>query len=89
MSNTQALGSGFKQSWDVPLAVGKTVGKFKTVVRLDALHSNSPAGVPLYQPFQEIGGRIVGLFRIGGQKAQTSKFVNGSILEQPQFWIKR
>ena len=46
MTNIQLGGSQFKQSWKIPLAVGETVGKFKAVVRLDALHSDAPAGIP-------------------------------------------
>ena len=46
---------GFKESGQIPLAVGKTVGELKTVIRLDALHLDTPACVPLEQPFQKIG----------------------------------
>ena len=69
MSDLQVLGSCFKESGNIPLAVGKTVGEFKTVVSLDTLNEDPTPGIPLYEPLQKISGRIGGLFRIGGQKA--------------------
>lgn len=81
-------GSGsLKQSGQVALAVGKTVGKLKTVVGLDALHSDAPAGIPLDQLFEEVSRGTGGLFRVGRQEAQVGEFVDGSILEQPQFRV--
>lgn len=47
VADTQLGGGGLKQSREIPLAVGETVGKFKTVVGLDTFHADSPAGVPL------------------------------------------
>lgn len=44
-------GSGFKESRQMPFAVRKTIGEFKTVVRLDALHPDAPARIPFEQPF--------------------------------------
>ena len=46
MPDTQLGGSGLKQSREIPLAVGETIGKFKAVIRLDALHSDVPACIP-------------------------------------------
>ena len=54
VTDTQLGGSGLKQSREIPLAVGETIGKFKAVVRLDALHADSSAGIPLEQLFQKI-----------------------------------
>lgn len=48
VANVQIAGSFLKKSWNIPLAVGKTVGKLKTVVRLDTLHTDPPAGEPLH-----------------------------------------
>lgn len=87
MSDAQILGSCFEECGKVPFAVGKPIGKLKSVVSLDTLNMDSTPGIPLYEPFQKIGGRIGGLFRIGSQKAQAGKFVNSSILKQPQLRI--
>ena len=87
VSDTQFSGSGFKQSGDVLLSVGKAVGELKAVVRLNALHPDAPAGVPLDQPFEEVSGGIGGLLRVSRQEAQTCEFVDGSILEQTQFRV--
>ena len=58
------LGSGdLKQGGQIAPAVGETIGKFKAVIRLDAFHADSPAGIPLEQLFQEIGGGTGGLLR--------------------------
>ena len=59
------LGDSFlEQSGQIALAVGETVGKLETVVRLDTLHFYASAGVPRPQPAQEvrrgIGGRPPG-----------------------------
>ena len=81
VADTQLGGSGLKQSREIPLAVGKTVGKFKAVVRLDTFHADTSAGVPLEQLFQKIGGGIGGLLRVGGQEAQAGELVNGGVLE--------
>ena len=67
--DTQLGGSGLKQSGEIPLAVGETIGKFKAVIRLDAFHADSSAGIPLEQLFQKIRRGIGGLLRISGQEA--------------------
>ena len=82
VTDTQLGGSDLKQSSEIPLAVGKTVGEFKAVIRLDAFHMDSPAGMSLEQLFQEICGEIGGLFRVGGQKRRR---VNSSIAV---YWYK-
>ena len=68
--DTQLGGGGLKQSREIPLAVGETIGKFKAVIRLDAFHADTSAGIPLEQLFQEIGGGTGGLLRVRGQEAQ-------------------
>ena len=80
VADTQLGGGGLKQSREIPLAIGKSVGKFKTVVGLDTFHADSPAGIPLEQLFQEIGGGTGGLLRVGGQEAQARKLVNSGVL---------
>ena len=75
------LGSGgLKQSREIPLAVGETIGKFKAVIRLDAFHADSSAGIPLEQLFQKIRRGIGGLLRVGSQEAQACELVNSSVL---------
>ena len=80
VADTQLGGGGLKESGKIPLAVGKTVGELKSIVSLDTLHADAPASMPLEQLFQEIGGGIGGLLRVGGQEAQAGKLVNGSII---------
>ena len=85
--NTELDSGGLKQGGQVPLAVGKAVGELKTVVRLDALHSYSPAGVPPGQLLQEIRRGIGGLFRVCGQEAQAGELINGGVLVQAEFRV--
>ena len=65
VSDAQPGGSDFKESGQIFLAVGEAVCELKAIVCLDTLHPNTPAGIPLEQLFQEIGGGIGGLFWIG------------------------
>ena len=51
VADTQLSGSGFKEGGQITSAVGKTVGEFKAVVGLDALHPDAPVCIPLNQPF--------------------------------------
>ena len=77
------LSSGFlKKGGNIPLAVGETVGKLGTVVRLDTLHADSPAGIPLHQTPQEVGGGVGGLLRIGGKETRACELVDSGILKQ-------
>ena len=87
MLDAQLSGSFLKKGLDIPFTVRKTVGKFKTVVGLDAFHTDTPAGIPLHQPFQEVSGGVGGLLRIGRQKAEPGELVNGGILEQVQLRV--
>ena len=48
VADAKFMGSIFKKGGDVPLAVGKAVGKLKAVVGLDTFHTNASAGVPLH-----------------------------------------
>lgn len=41
VTNAEFSGGGFKQRWDVAFGIGKTVGKFKAVVRLNTFHSHA------------------------------------------------
>ena len=78
--DTQLGGSSLKQSREIPLTVGETIGKFKAVICLDAFHADSSAGIPLEQLFQKIRRGIGGLLRISGQEAQACELVNSSVL---------
>jgi len=81
VADAEAGGSAIKKGRQVLPPVGKAVGEFKTVVRPDTFHPDTPSAVPLYQPFEETGGGVSRLFRAGGQEAQAGRFVNGGILE--------
>ena len=78
--DTQLDGSVLKQSREIPLAVGETIGKFKAVIRLDAFHADSSARIPLEQLFQKIRRGKGGLLRVGSQEAQACELVNSSVL---------
>ena len=80
VADTQLSSGGFKESRQVSAAVGKTIGKFKAIVSLDALHTDASACIPLNQPFQEIGRRKGGLLWVGSQEAQTGELVNSGVL---------
>ena len=80
VADTQLGGGGLKQSREIPLAVGETIGKFKAIIRLDAFHADSAARIPLEQLFQKIRRGIGGLLRVGSQEAQACKLVNSSVL---------
>ena len=51
--DTQLSGGGLKEGRQIPFTVGKTIGELKSVVRLDTLHPDTPAGIPLEQPLQK------------------------------------
>ena len=87
MQDAQLGGSPIKQRRQITLAVGKTVGKLKTVVRLDTFHLYAPAGVPRPQLPQEVGRGIGRLLRIGGKKAQTRELVDCGVLEQAKLRV--
>ena len=70
VTDSQLGGRDFKERGQIPLAVGKTIGKLKAIVRLDAFHLDAPAGIPLEQPFQKISRSVGCLVRVGRQKAQ-------------------
>ena len=57
MSGTKFGGSGLKQGRQISSAVGEAIGERKAIVCLDALYPDSSAGIPLEQPFEEIGRR--------------------------------
>ena len=80
VADAQLSGGILKQGRDVPLRIGKTVGKLKAIVGLNALNRDTPASIPLDEPFEEIGRGVGGLLRVGGQEAQAGKFVDGSVL---------
>ena len=85
MADAKSGRGTLKQGGQVSLAAGKMVGELKPVVRLDALHSYSPAGIPLEQLFAEIRRGIGGLLRVCGQEAQAGELVNGGVLVQAEF----
>ena len=45
--NTQSHSGLLKEHGEVFLAVGKAVGELKAIIRLDTLHIDSAAGIPL------------------------------------------
>ena len=65
VADPQLGGCRLKQGRQLPFAVGEAVGKLKSIVSLDAFHADSSARIPLEQLFQEIGGGIGGVLRVG------------------------
>ena len=59
----------------------------ESVVGLDTLHPDAPAGIPLYQLFEEISGGIGALLGVCSQEAQTGIFIYGRVLEQSQLRV--
>ena len=86
--DAQLGGSFLEQRGQIALAVGETVGKLETVVRLDTLHFYASAGVPRPQPAQEVRRGIGGLLRVGRQETQPRELVDGGVLEQAQLRIR-
>ena len=87
VADTQLCGGGLKQSREIPLAVGKTVGELKSIVSLDTLHPDASAGIPLPQLFQEIGGGVSRLLGVGSREAQAGELANSRILEQAKLLV--
>ena len=48
MLDIQFSGGFLKKCLDIPFTARKAVGKLKAVVGLDAFHSDTPMGIPLY-----------------------------------------
>ena len=71
--DAQFCGGGFKQSGQLLLAAGETVGEFNAIVGLDTLHPDAPAGVPLEQPFEEVSGRVGALLGVGGSTTRAGR----------------
>ena len=88
MPDSQISSRFLKQSHLIAFAVGKAVGEFKAVVGLDTLYPDTPAGIPLEQPFEKVSGRIGGLLRVSGQEAQSGKLIHGSVLKQAQLRVR-
>ena len=78
MADAQLSGGILKQGRDIPLAVGKPIGKLKAIVGLNALNRDTPASIPLDEPFEEIGRGVSGLFQVRGKEAQPGELVDGS-----------
>ena len=87
VADTQVSGSFLEKGLDIPFAVGKTVGKFKAVISLNALHTNALTGIPLHQPFQEVSRGVGGLLGISGQEAEPGELIYCGVLEQVQLRV--
>ena len=88
VTDTQLGCGGLKEGGQIPPAVGETVCELKSVVGLDALHLDTPAGIPFEQLSEEIGRGIGGLLRVGSQEAQTGELVNGGVLVQLELRVR-
>lgn len=86
VADTQLSGGGFKMGSQIPPTVEKMIGKFKTVVCLDAFHSDVTADTPLDRPFQKISEKKV---VCSGEAARKLRRMNLSMavpLVQMQIW---
>lgn len=91
MPDTKLGNSGLKQGGQITPAVGKTVGELKSIVSLDTLPPDTSTSILPEQLFQEIGGEIGGLLRVGCQEAQA---VNSAMAvywqrRSPRFAVQR
>ena len=87
MPDAQLSSRPLKQCRQIAFTVGKTVGKLKTIVRLNAFHLDPTARIPRGQSAQEICRGIGGLLRIGGEETQARELVDGGVLEQTKLRI--
>ena len=85
--DTQLSGGGLKEGRQIPFTGWKTIGELKSVVRLDTLHPDTPAGIPLEQPLQKVAEKVGALLGIGGQEAQAGEFIYGGVLIQAQLRV--
>lgn len=86
MSDPQLLQRRFKKSWLVS-GCRKPVGKFQTIIGLNALHRNALPGKFQNNLLQKICGRKGALLWISAQNAIAGKLINSGVLIQPQFWV--
>lgn len=75
MSDAQLVSRFFKQGRQIAVTVRKTVGKLKTVVRLNALHLDPAACIPRRQLTKKVCRRISRLFCVGSKEPQTAELV--------------
>ena len=87
MSDAQLVSRFFKQGRQIAVTVRKTVGKLKTVVRLNALHLDPAACIPRRQLTKKVCRRISRLFCAGSKEPQTAELVNSSVLKQTKLGI--
>ena len=88
MPDAQLVSRLLKQRRQVTSAVGKTVGKLKTVIRLNALHLDAAACIPRRQLTKKVCRRIGRLFCVGSKEPQTAELVNSSVLKQTKLGIR-
>ena len=69
MPDIELLCRLFEERWDIPLAVGETVGKLKAVVGLDAFYRHATALEPGDCLLQEVCGGIGTLLRVSTEIA--------------------
>ena len=68
VTNAFACKRSFEQRRDIALAVGKPVGKLKTVVCLNALDLDASPLIPKEGALDEIGGGIGTLLRVSAKE---------------------
>ena len=82
VANSQRRSRLFKQRRQVAFAVGKTVGKLKAVVCLDAFDLDTPALIPFCQLAEKVRRGVGGLLRVSSEEAQACELVDGGVLKQ-------
>mgnify|MGYP001625675620 CR=1 FL=1 len=74
------IGGCFHKQGRALLSVGEeAVGELCAVARLDALHADSAACIPLEQLFQKVGGGVNALLWVSDQESQAGELVNGGV----------
>lgn len=83
VANMELCSSSFKQGWDILLAVGKAIGKFKAIVSLHTFHLDTFAGKGVGDLSEEVSRGIGALLGISTQDTIAGILVNCRVLEKP------
>lgn len=87
VTDAQTSSCLFETGGNILFGVGKAIGKFKTIVGLNALNSDAAPSEPGGHLFKEVGGGIGALLFICAKETQTAELINGGVLEKTQLWV--
>ena len=87
VTNAKLGSGGFKQRRNVAFGIGETVGKLKSVVRLNTFHDHAFSAKGFNNAPQEMCRRIGTLFGVSSQNAVSGVFIDRRILIELQFRV--